>query len=642
MHKPPIPPKPTLVQQHQRSEFSPGTPRREGLLLPSPGTPRRTKPQLAPKPCLSKLNSSPELKAFAPRSQMPQRTDVSNSQRDVQQENSKKPNWDYIIPICLCSKENCTCIKNTNKLEKDLKSGSGRVAVANGSERIMTNGHVANHRGLQQTPTADRNLNSGKSPARPRVPHRTWSDEANGNLIVQGELGGRTKDEGEEQEEQKTRRKPAPVPLPRKPRTAALTRQEKVEEDGEEIRSQESRDTHVNEVKVPVEGKSNSSPAAGRDPPPRKRPFLPTPERAATSAALWSLPKDEEEEEEDLSWDSSSHEMDVSLDKEDETVEEEEEVKEAEQHEEAMYADFTSSLVETAELSRPSPEDLKVKVTPKKPQRKRSPMAAWRQRSEDKPSDGTPSRATKEPPRLLAEKPSKILAAAVKPRKPSLGKQRAKSFSSADLVCSEGQRRSSFRRLLDLKLKMLPKLVVKGSPGGGSVGGGAEQSVDGPPLSEQFNVGRDLPRPLIGVEQSVDGDERPPGDDADVYYENIPYYEEIADYINVDVGSAGSTSHLRPGPDWPGLIYDDEGIYEEQEPYMSFQKPAEQQQQQPAEHDRYLKSSHPAFICSRAIITHFTAPRRVLKRPLRLFYVKNNGVESKERPKHEPHVSLWS
>lgn len=612
MHKPPIPPKPTLVQQHQTSRFPPITRRREGLLLPSPGTPRRTKPQLAPKPCLSKLNASPQSKAFTPRGQIPQRTDVSNSQRDLQQENSKKPNWDYIIPICLCSKENCTCIKNTNKLEKDLKSRSGRVAVANGGEKIMTNGHMANHGGLQPTPRADSNLNSGKSPVRPHVPHRTWSDEDNGNLIVQDEVGGRTEDEEEDEEEQKTRRKPAPVPLPRKPRTAALTRQEKVEEDRENIRSQESRDMHVNEVKVPVEGKSNSSPAAGRDPPPRKRPFLLTPERAATSAALRTLPKDEEEEE--LGWDSSSHEMDVSLDNEDETVEEEEEVKGAEQHEEALYADFTVSLVETAGLSRPSPEDLKVKLSPKKPQRKRSPMAAWRQWSEDKPSDGTPSRASKEPP----EKPSQILpaTATVKPRKPSLGKQRAKSFSSADLLCSEGQRRSSFRRLLDLKLKMLPKLVVKGSPGGSGGGGGAEQSVDRPPLSEQLNVGRDLPRPMIRLEQSVDGDERPPGEDADVYYENIPYYEEIADYINVDVGSAGSLSLLQPSlawtsSAWHGMMYEDEGIYEEQEPYMSFQKPAEQ----PAEHDRYLKSSHPAFICSRAIITRFTAPRRVLKRP---------------------------
>lgn len=578
MHKPPVPPKPTLVQQHQRSGFSPGSPRREGLLLPSPGIPRRTKPQLAPKPCLSKLNASPESKAFAPRSQIHQRADLSNFQGDVQQENNKKPNWDYIIPICLCSKENCTCVKNTNKLEDALKSRSSRVTVANGGERITTNGHVANHRGLQQTPTVDRNFNSGKSPVRPHIPQRTWSDEANGNLVVQGEGI-----EEEEEEKQKSRRKPIPVPLPRKPRTAVLTRQEKVEEDGKEIRSQESRDAHIDEVKVPVEGKSNSPPAGLRDPPPRKRLFLFTPERAPTSAAPQSLRKDEEEQQEELGWDSSSHEMDVSLDKE----EEEEEETQTEQHQEAVYADFSSCLVETAELSPPSPEDLEVKATPKKPQRKRSPMAAWRQRSDEKPS---------EPPRL-PEKPSRFLAAAtaVKPRRPSLGKPRAKSFSSADLVCSEGQRRSSFRRLLDLKLtvKMLPKLVVKGSPGS------SEQSVDGPPLrlSEQINLRRELPRPLIGVEQSVDGD------DTDIYYENVPYYEEIADYINVDVGSARSPSLLQSVPAWPssgwsGLMYDDEGIYEEQEPYMSFQKPAEQQQQQLAEHDRYLKSSLPAFSCS--------------------------------------------
>lgn len=614
MHKPPVPPKPTLVQQHQRFGFSPGSPRREGILLPSPGTPRKIKPQLAPKPCLSKLNASYELKAFAPSSQIHQRADLSNSQGEVQQENNKTPNWDYIIPICLCSEENCTCIKNTNKLEKDLKNGSVWVPVANGTEKIITNSHVANHKASKQTPTVDRNFNNSKSPIRPRVPHRTWSDEANGNLIVQGELGEATEKE-EEEEELKTRRKPAPVPLPRKPRMGALIRQEKVEENGEEIKSQESRDTHVNEVKVPMQGKSNSSPAAGRDPPPRKRPFLLTPDRAMTSAAPHSLLKDEEELEEELGWDSSSHEMDVSLDKEDEGKEEEEEEKRKERQQEAMYADFASSLLETTELSQPSPEDPMAKVPHKKPQRKGSLMAALMQQTAEKPSEGI-----KEPPRLLDKKPSRILAAAtaVKPQRPTLGKQRAKSFSGADLVCSEGQRRSSFRRLLDLKLsvKMLPKLVGKGSLG-------SEQSVDGPLLrpSEQLILGRELPRPLIEVEQSVDGDDGPLGNDTDIYYENVPYYEEIADYINVDVGSARLPSLLQPGPVWPssvwpGQMYDDEGIYEEQEPYMSFQKPAEQQQQQQLpEPDRYLKSSHPAFICSRAIITRFAAPRRVLERP---------------------------
>lgn len=618
MHKPPVPPKPNLAA---RSRLSPSTPRRDGLSLPSPGTPRRVKPQLAPKPCLSKIATSLESKPSTLKSQVPaiQRTEVSNS--GIQQEN-KKPNWDYIIPICLCSDKNCTCVRNTSanldKHEKDSKSGKAgaRVAVANGGEKIITNDHVTNHKPLQETFTADRNLNTDTSQVsvRPCVPHRTWSDEANGNVILQSEPAGGTAEDalGSVQTpcapKAESRRKPVPVPVPRKPRMAVLTRQEKVEEEREEIMRQDGRDLNVNEVKVSLERKGNSSPAESRTisqsatnssaaqaPPPRKRPFLFTPEKAETSAPQ-SFPKDVQED--DLGWDSSSHEMEVSLDKEGGMLEQE---KGEARHQEAVYADFRSSppvsrLLETPELSQPpavaaSAEDVQVKVAPKKPQREKSPMA-WRQRNE--PSEEkqeakvedergqTPAlkeRVMKELPLPPTERPgrNRTAAGAVKP---SLSKQRAKSFSGADFVRSEGQSRNSFRKLLDLKLsvKMLPKLMAKGGP-----------SPDGA-ANENANVTeRKMPPPLIGVEQSVDGDEY--GEDADLYYENIPYYEEIADYINVDVGTAvtSAQSSLRPPAAWQSVMYNDEGIYEEQEPYMSFEKPAEQRQcRTPTDCERYL------------------------------------------------------
>ncbi|KAG7999622.1 hypothetical protein GBF38_000040 [Nibea albiflora] len=186
----------------------------------------------------------------------------------------------------------------------------------------------------------------------------------------------------------------------------------------------------------------------------------------------------------------------------------------------------------------------------------------------------------RELPSPPAEKTSKNIFGGIKPSRSSLGKQRAKSFSGADLVRSEGQKRNSFRKLLDLKLsvKILPKLIVKGSQSSECVANDNEQSVDRDQdgCQEYFKPERKFSCPLIGVEQSVDGDEFSVGREDDVYYENIPHYEEIPDYVNVHVGEAVASpqaSFTEPST-WQSTMYNDEGIYEEQEPYMSFERNA--------------------------------------------------------------------
>ena len=184
------------------------------------------------------------------------------------------------------------------------------------------------------------------------------------------------------------------------------------------------------------------------------------------------------------------------------------------------------------------------------------------------------------------EKTSRNLV--TKPSRSSLSKQKAKSFSSADLVHSDGQKRSSFRKLLELKLsvKMLPKLIVKGGQSPDTAAEDNEQSVDG---DEHYRTQRKFSCPLIGVEQSVDGDEFSPGGGQEIYYENVSHYEEIPDYVNVSVGSAAAsprTSLSQPAA-WQDSMYNDEGIYEEQEPYMSFEKNTGRQQgQTPADCER--------------------------------------------------------
>ncbi|KAG7225554.1 hypothetical protein INR49_004960 [Caranx melampygus] len=137
-----------------------------------------------------------------------------------------------------------------------------------------------------------------------------------------------------------------------------------------------------------------------------------------------------------------------------------------------------------------------------------------------------------------------------KGRAPALGgKQRAQSFSAADLATrANSQKRGlSFRKLLELRLsvKMLPKLLAKGG-----------QSLDCTSVDSGRGE-RSLERPnsCIG-EADFCGD----GGEGSVEYENVPLYEEIPEYMNLPFHSA------RLGwphdPDAP-----DSDIYEVQDPY---------------------------------------------------------------------------
>ncbi|KAM7002593.1 FYVE, RhoGEF and PH domain-containing protein 6-like [Tautogolabrus adspersus] len=624
MLKPPVAPKPKLTLP-QRPGLSPATPRRDVLSLPSPGTQKRVKPVLAPKPCLSKLTPAVDSKLLATESphqisvkETPQRTEgLLNSLNGIQLEN-KKPDWDYIIPICLCSKGNCLCIRKTsvNNMEKDLnilqkgQTEERRKLLPKPGVSVDKKGEQTdNHKLLKETFTLDKNHNTHNNTVtlRPSFPHRTWSDEANGNVISQSPAG-RAPEEDALGSEQISKAIPAasrkPVPVPRKPRMAVLTRQEKVEEEErEEIESQEGRDMKVSSQSVgePADNQQTIFLSARRAcaapaPPPRKKPFLSAPEKAPTSAPH-TLPEDVEEE--DLGWDSSIQEMEISVDKEDEEVEKERE---------GMH----DQVADNTELSQPpsisvSAEDVTAKVVPKKPKRHSSPMA-WmhkKESSEEKEDEKRQisqysvlkERVKRELPLPPDEKMSRNLFAAqtIKPLRSSLGKHKAKSFSAADLVRSDGQKRNSFRKLLDLKLSV-KKLIVKGGQNPDCAASEKEQSVDTeedacPSFHEHRRGQRKFSCPLIGVEQSVDGDEFSPGAEQDVYYENMPHYEEISDYMNVGTAQPSpQASFSQATVPWQSLMNNDEGIYEEQEPYMSFEKNSGQQHPIPIPTD-YERSS---------------------------------------------------
>lgn len=134
------------------------------------------------------------------------------------------------------------------------------------------------------------------------------------------------------------------------------------------------------------------------------------------------------------------------------------------------------------------------------------------------------------------------------------GKQRAQSFSAADLATrADPQKRSlSFRKLLELRLsvKMLPKLLAKG---GHSLDCTTVDSPRGERSSER-------PKSCSGeVDICREGEEE------QVEYENVPLYEEIPEYMNLPFHSA------RQG--WShDLDAADSDIYEVQDPYLRYQE----------------------------------------------------------------------
>lgn len=129
------------------------------------------------------------------------------------------------------------------------------------------------------------------------------------------------------------------------------------------------------------------------------------------------------------------------------------------------------------------------------------------------------------------------------------GKQRAQSFSAADLVSrtDSPKRNLSFRKLLELRVsvKLLPKLLAKGG-----------QSVDCT-STESNRGGKSTERPKsCMVEGDICGED-------DVEYENVPLYEEIPEYMNLPFHNARLA--------WP---HDpetaDSDIYEVQDPYHGY------------------------------------------------------------------------
>ncbi|KAJ8002631.1 hypothetical protein DPEC_G00160890 [Dallia pectoralis] len=176
----------------------------------------------------------------------------------------------------------------------------------------------------------------------------------------------------------------------------------------------------------------------------------------------------------------------------------------------------------------------------------------------------------------------------------SLGKNKSKSFSSADLVPADRHKRNSFLRLLDRKIsvKKLAKLPAK------EANREAGKYVDGEGRDECLRSSPDVEGsrkfscPHLSREQSVDGDEfyYPGAEHAvEVEYENVPYYDEIPDYLPLGSGLRGGGAGVEGMPaewlEWAVNLHDDDdddNIYEEQEPYHHHLEEHTELQEQPS------------------------------------------------------------
>ncbi|MEQ2174576.1 hypothetical protein GOODEAATRI_009270 [Goodea atripinnis] len=523
----------------------------------------------------------------------------------------------------------------TYKLENNQeKTSNAKSQVMNNS---LNNGHIVNHDkdNKTQNQNTDSNTFSPEQAVGPSL--RTWSDSKDFHAIHQdvpgtgqqgGSLGSERTIMPQRRCPQPVLRKPHPVPVPRKPRRYVPAHQEKVEKDVDENAIQERREVSVKEVEVSSDEKGcsflsaslpsneNSPPvflSARRAcpppvPPSRKKPLLTNPLKAPFSA---TQTLSEDMNVEDSSRGSSIHEMELCVDSKADELQ-----KKVVDDQVERYPLPPKTLLGPPELKDlptiilPAKDKWIGDKMPRKHRRNNSSLGLVEKKKsiEDKginkledfearQANTLPDEVSKElmrrelplPPHEKSDnKP--VTSGNIKPSRTSLTKMKAKSFSTADFICSEGQKRNSFRKILERKLgKMtLPK---KTAISGQTPESTAKDSVPNP-QGDQYErlpafLGSDsnFHYSQTGVEQSVDGEEIYPELQQSPIYETISLYDDIPDYENVFVGKAGSAPTAFHTEGRQSSLYDDEGIYEEQDPYFSLVKNS-QQHQTPTEYDR--------------------------------------------------------
>lgn len=526
IHKPPVAPKPRQ-SPNQRTVLSPQPPRTDGPSHLSPDIQRKVKPPVAPKPCrrpstavASRPQSSESLQGNSD-SETLKTNGRLKSQNGVWQ--SKRPEWDYIIPICFCRQDNCTCTRSprVEQKEKNFKTSHNNKKEENGTtvplsldkqnnnrakpvdvqckvtNSSLTTACAINHK-VNERFTGNINLDSETiSPVQtsaPSLPHRTQSDQIS-DAILQGVVGGRQADDsfGSKQtivlqliSDPGPIRKPPPVPVTRKPKTAAPSHQEMVANEREETPIQERRESIVSSngkdspsPSVSIPDSENNQPvylsARSACPPPaplpRKKPLLPDATKAPTSAA--HRPSEDVEHARMQVLNTQPGKIKESISKKNEEMQ-----KKARDDKEGTHPSPRTFLNQT-ELSKtpimtPAAEVSGTgQASQMKPRRHNSSVVLrqFNEPTEEKEVGESQDLKTRKVNTLyngalkemmtreLPSPPVETSSGSIKHSRFSPTKK-SKSFSSADLQSSDGHKGKTLRKILDLKLRK--KKTTKG------------------------------------------------------------------------------------------------------------------------------------------------------------------------------------
>uniref|UniRef100_A0A096LPR1 FYVE, RhoGEF and PH domain containing 6 n=1 Tax=Poecilia formosa TaxID=48698 RepID=A0A096LPR1_POEFO len=563
MERPPVAPKPKFIP-NQRPVLFPLVPRRDGLSPLSPGPPRKVKPALPPKPCLAKLLSPTESKPpiwksvqQKPALETHQRVATLNSHNGIS--HSKKPDWDYIIPICLCNQKSCACIKN-KKLEQGEKDfESSHVGKTEEKQKTVPipRGFQDNNRGktnntksqvMNNLSSNGHIINDDKISSSEGIETSAISPDVHGTGQKAGSLGKEQTSALQPKRPPPVLRKPHPVPVPRKPRRGVPAHQEKVEKDRDETAVQEKREASVKEVEVSTDGKSARRACPPPVPPFRKKPLLSN-HSNTPSPSVQTPSKDMRVE--DSSRSSGIHEIELCVDGEVDEMQKKVVDDQGESNRMPFHTLLKQPELEDLPTTIFSAEDKSMENKTARKHRRNNSSLGLIQKKEILEGKGVNKELMRrELPLTPDEKPSKkhAMAGNNKPSRSSTAKKKAKSFSSADHSRSEAQRGNSFKKMLELKLvkKTPPKTPAK------------------PDRTNESTANDSIPEP----HRSVDGDELYPEPKESPVYETIPLYDNVLQYENVNVGQARSDPGFHT-EGWPRSPHDDEGIYETQDPYFS-------------------------------------------------------------------------
>ncbi|XP_041966783.1 FYVE, RhoGEF and PH domain-containing protein 6-like [Alosa sapidissima] len=287
VEKPPLAPKPKAIQKTQKPKPPPIAPKPGVLSQPSSVEKRTEKPPIAPKPCLpqnthtSAHEKPPVLRTNGPLLAQQKLGTTSNvgllNSRNGIHLGPKKREWDYIIPICVCSRDDCPqckpkedskqAITNPGKdqgnkqnegfkklvprcrtkfdIEPDMaetKNGLISTWIPNSSPLESLRSNSSSVRRAQEVMAEqsspverldDRNAAHRNSTFRTRrTPlQRTWSDEVNGNTHCQPSRTSAEPSDSHRLDGNQIRdstgitpsipaapQKPLPTPAPRRPR----------------------------------------------------------------------------------------------------------------------------------------------------------------------------------------------------------------------------------------------------------------------------------------------------------------------------------------------------------------------------------------------------------------------------------------